>query len=159
MLATNKQNEKQRKIIKVHENVKISRKKFEEQTKGTPPRKMFAQIWQHRLMMIDLIKKEGFRQKEKGPTKRFSYGLMSRKPQDQEIEKFLPHPISGGMCKTSGRKGGWQRFVALRQKGSGWGLCLNVSWREQTGLTSKSSMISSLWGKPDWPTNENCAFF
>ena len=44
VLATNKQNEKQRKIIKVHENVKISRKKFEEQTKGTPPRKMFAQI-------------------------------------------------------------------------------------------------------------------
>ena len=97
--------------------------------------------------MVNFTKKGGLRQKGKGPTKRFSYGLMSRKPQDQELEKFLFHLNSEGVCKTSGRKGGWQSFVALRQKASGWGLCLNCPWREKRGLISKSTLISSLRGK------------
>jgi len=36
------QNEKERKIHKVHEKMKIFRKKVDEQTNGTVPRKMLA---------------------------------------------------------------------------------------------------------------------
>ena len=49
--------------------------------------------------MINLRKKEGVGQRGKGPTKRFSYDLRSPKPQDQELEKFLPHLIWKGFVK------------------------------------------------------------
>ena len=48
--------------------------------------------------------KKKVKQKEKGPTKRFSYGLRSPKPQDKKIQKFLPHLVSGGIWKTRGEK-------------------------------------------------------
>ena len=45
------QNEKGTKVFKVHEKTKILRKKFDQQTKGTPSRKMFAQTSQCQFMM------------------------------------------------------------------------------------------------------------
>ena len=59
-------------------------------------------------------KKEGVKQKGKGPTKRFSYGLRSPKPQDQEIEKFLPHPISKGFVKRGEEEEADTVFFTLR---------------------------------------------
>ena len=59
-------------------------------------------------------KKEGVRQKGKGPTKRFSYDLKSPKPQDQEIEKFLPHLISKGFVKRGEEEEADTVFFALR---------------------------------------------
>ena len=83
------QNEKQSKVYKVCENHKNFRKKVDEQTKGTPNRKMFAQTRNYSLKMNNLKRKKSLRQKEKEQTKRFSYGLMCLKPQDQKIQKFL----------------------------------------------------------------------
>ena len=54
--------------------------------------------------MNNLERKKSVKQKGKGPTKRFSYGLRSPKPQDKKIQKFLPHPIPGGGWKTGGEK-------------------------------------------------------
>ena len=59
-------------------------------------------------------KKEGVRQKGKGPTKRFSYDLRSPKPQDQEIEKFLPHLLSKGFVKRGEEEEADKVFFALR---------------------------------------------
>ena len=98
------QNEKQRKVIKVHEKLKILRKKFDEQTKGTHPRKMSGQSRKYSFRMNNLEGKRSVREKDKGPTKRFSYGLRSPKPQDKKIQKFLPHLIPGGGWKTRGEK-------------------------------------------------------
>ena len=75
---------------------------------------MFAQVRQYTLMMINLKRKKSVRQKGKGPTKRFSYGLMSPKPLDQEREKFLPHLISRGFVKRGEKKEGDKLFFALR---------------------------------------------
>ena len=139
-------NKNKQQVSEVRKKLKISEISLRIRQKAHPLGKCLLKYDNLELWSI-LLKKGGLRQKGKGPTKRFSYGLMSRNPQDQELEKFLFHLNSEGVCKTSGRKGGWQSFVALRQKESGWGLCLNWLWREKTGLTSKSTLISSLRGK------------
>ena len=84
------QYEKQSKIFKVYEKSKIFRKKFDEQTNGTNPRKMFARVYQSSFMKVNLKREKSLNQKAKGPTKRFSYDHESLKPLDQELEKFLP---------------------------------------------------------------------
>ena len=83
------QNEKQRKIFAAHEKMKIFRKKVDQQTKGTHPRKMFAQTRKYSLKINNLKRQKKVKQEEKGPTKSFSYHLMSLKPPGQEIQKFL----------------------------------------------------------------------
>ena len=54
--------------------------------------------------MSNLKRKKSVKQKEKGPTKRFSYDLMSRKRLGQEIEKFLAHQTSKGFVKQGQKK-------------------------------------------------------
>ena len=67
--------------------------------------------------MINLKNKEDVRQKGRGPTKNFSYGLRSPNPQDQEIKKFLPHLISrGGGVKQGGKRKLIQFFVCSEVK-------------------------------------------
>ena len=84
------QNEKQRKIHRVHEKMKIFRKKVDEQSKGTITRKMFAQTQKYWLKMNNFKRKKSVNQKETGQRKRFSYDHMCLKPRDQKIQKFLP---------------------------------------------------------------------
>ena len=82
------QNEKQRKIFAAHEKMKIFRKKVDQRTKGTPPRKMIAQTRKYSLKMNNLKRKKRVKQEEKGPTKSFSYDLMSLKLPGQEITEI-----------------------------------------------------------------------
>ena len=82
------QNEKQRKIFAAHEKMKKFRKKVDQRTKGTPPRKMIAQTRKYSLKMNNLKRKKRMKQEEKGPTKRFSYDLMSLKLPGQEITEI-----------------------------------------------------------------------
>ena len=98
------QNEKQRQFLEVHEKWKNFAIKFDEQTKGTLPRKMFPQTRKNSWKISKLKRKKSVRQKEKGLTNRFSYSLRTPKPMDKKIQKFLSHPSSGGNCKTSGEK-------------------------------------------------------
>ena len=58
-----------------------------------------------------------------GPRKKFSYDTRSPKPLGQKIQKFLPKPFWEGFVKPRGEKEAASIFSALRQKGSGWGLC------------------------------------
>ena len=90
----NTQNEKQRKLFAGHEKMKNVRKKVDQQTKGTPPRKLFAQTRKYSLEINTLKRQKKVKQEEKGPTKTFSYHLMSLKPPGQEIQKFLSEPTS-----------------------------------------------------------------
>ena len=83
------QNEKQRKIFAAHKKMKIFRKKVDQQTKGTHPRKMFAQTRKYSLTINNLKRQKKVKQEEKGPTKSFSHHLMSLKTPGQEIQKFL----------------------------------------------------------------------
>ena len=101
------QNEKQSKVYKVHGNLKIFRKKVDEQTKGTPPRKMFAQAQKYSLKMNNFKRKKSVKQEEKGPTKRFSYGPMCLKPPGKEIQKFLPQVVSPSPWRTGAEKRSW----------------------------------------------------
>ena len=98
------QNENERQFLKVHEKLKTFTIKFDEQTKGTPPRKMFPQTRKNSWKISNLKRKKSVRKKRKGLTNRFSYSLRSPKPMDKKIQKFLSHPSSGGNCKTSGEK-------------------------------------------------------
>ena len=116
VLGTNIQNEKQSTFFKLYENINILRKKFDQHTKGTN--------WRKTLPKSDTInswwslwkRKKSVRHKANGPTNRFSYDHRTVKPQNQEIQKFLPHLISRGECKTSGEKKSWKSLVAL----NGW---------------------------------------
>ena len=62
------------------------------------------------------------RQRDTGPRKNFSYDTRSPKPQDQKIQKFLPKPFCEGFVKPRAEKEAASILLALRQKGSGWGL-------------------------------------
>ena len=121
------QNEKQTKLFKDHENLIFFRKKVDQQTKGTHPRKMFAQSRKYSVKMNNLKRKKSVKQEEKAPTKRFSYCLRGQKPQDQKIQKFLPHLISVGGVSNKKRKKSCCSFLALRSKVSGLGLCFVVA--------------------------------
>ena len=133
-------------------------KLFDEQTKGTHSRKMFAQIWQSAFMMFNLEKKKSVKQEEKGPTKRFSYDLRGRKRLDQEIEKEISFLTSRGILKRAQKKEGHQLFFALGCKESGCGLGLSCTQWEKQGLFANSSLISSLQEKQVLPTNEKKVF-
>ena len=65
-------------------------------------------------MMVNLKKRCETERERSGPTKRFSYDLRSPKPQDQEIEKFLPHLISKGFVKRGEEEEADTVFFALR---------------------------------------------
>ena len=90
------------------------KKKFDEQTKGTHLRKMFAQMQQYTLRMIDSERKKSVQHKAKGPTQRFSYELMTQNPLVQEIQKFLPHLFYQRFVKKKEKKEAAQVFSALR---------------------------------------------
>ena len=85
--------------------------------------------------------KKSVEQKGKTQAKRFPYDLRCPKPRDQKIEKFLPQLISSGVCRTSGEKKSWKRFLTPRHKRSGWGLCLNLVCWGRRSLLSKSALI------------------
>ena len=87
---------------------------FDQQTKGTHSRKMFAQVQNYTLRMIISERKKSVQHKAKGPTKRFSYDLMTHPPLDQEIQKFLPHLLSKGFVKKGREKEAVKVFPALR---------------------------------------------
>ena len=69
--------------------MKIFRKKVDQQTKGTPPRKMFAQTRKYSLKINNLKRQKKVKQEEKGSTESFSLDIISLKPPGQEIQKFL----------------------------------------------------------------------
>ena len=103
------------------------------------------------------------KQEEKRPTKRFSYDHTSPKPQDQELEKFLPHPISGGGCKTSGEKRNWSTFFRRRSSGSESRFVFRSYLKRKMGFDIKIyfDKVSTRQNKiiPIKPTNENKLFF
>ena len=85
-------NENEKQFLKVHEKLKKFTIKFDEQTKGTPPRKMFPQTRKNSWKISNLKRKKSVTKKEKGLTNRFSFGLRSPKPMDKKIQKFLCSP-------------------------------------------------------------------
>ena len=108
------QNERQTKIFKLCEKLKTLTKKFDQQTKGTHLRKMFAQMQQYTLRMINSERKKSVQHKAKGPTKSFSYELMTLNSLDQEIQKFLPHLFSQRFLKKREKKEAAQVYFTLR---------------------------------------------
>ena len=104
-------------------------------------------------------RKKIVRQKGKGPAKSFSYGPRSPKPRDQKLEKFLPHLISRGDCKTSGEKRRWKRFRALRSKRSGWGLRLNLGGLKRLWFILQIDFDELCTKQTLKPTNENHGTF
>ena len=69
--------------------------------------------------------------KAKGPTNNFSYHLMTLKPLNQELEKFLAYLISRGFVKRGKKKEAHELYSALREKRSGCSLRLNCAWWEK----------------------------
>ena len=57
--------------------------------------------------------KKSLKQKAKGLIRRFSYDHGGLKPQEKELEKFLPHLISEGFVKRAQKKEGDTLFFAL----------------------------------------------
>ena len=104
------QNEKQSKIFKVHEKLKLFRKKIYQQTNGTNPRKMFARVCQSSFVKVNLKREKRLNEKAKGPTKSFSYDHGSLKPLDQKIQKFLPLVIFFAPGLHRGKKAGDELF-------------------------------------------------
>ena len=151
------QNEKQTKIFKVHEKLKILRKKFDQQTKGTPWRKMFPQTWQYQLRMTSWKQKK-IRETERKRSNEKLF-IWCPKPLDQKLEKFLPHLISRGDCKTSGEKRRWKRFRALRSKRSGWGLRLNLGGLKRLWFILESHFDELCTKQNLKHTNENLDTF
>ena len=131
----------------------FSQNQFDQQTKGTPSRKIPAQPRKYWSRMNNFRKKEVAKQKAKGPTKRFSYDLGSPQLLDKKIEKFLPRLISGRVPKRGEEKEGVAVIFALRYKESGFGLCLNLMGCSKQGLKPKSTQISSFRGKA-WKTHK-----
>ena len=64
--------------------------------------------------MNNFKRKERVKQKDKGPTKKFSSGLKTPKPQDQKIQKFLPHLVSDRFVKTREEEEADSLYFALR---------------------------------------------
>ena len=77
--------------------------------------------------MKNFKQKKSLKHKGKGLTQRFSYDIMTPKPLDQEIQKFLRELVSRGVCETSAEKKLKEFCFALRGKKSGWGLCKRLA--------------------------------
>ena len=75
---------------------------------------MFAQAQKYALIKINSERKKSVQHKAKGPTKRFSYELITPNPLDQEIQKFLPHLFYQWFVKKMGKKEAAQVYSALR---------------------------------------------
>ena len=95
-------------------------------------------------MMLHVEKKKSVKQKEKGPTKRFSFDLMGHKRLDQEIKKEISDLTSRWPSFFCARFRIHQLVFALRNKESGSGLCLKLYLLRKQGLllrfTSKRSL-------------------
>ena len=98
------QNEKQTKIFKVHEKLKSFRKNLINRQKAHPEGKCLLKPDNNNSWWAIFEEKKSVKQKGKGPTKRFPYGLRSPKTRDQKLEKFLSHLISSGIVKRAGKK-------------------------------------------------------
>ena len=63
------QNENERQFLKVHEKLKKFTTKFDEQTKGTPPRKMFPQTRKKSWKISNLKRKKKCEEERERPNK------------------------------------------------------------------------------------------
>ena len=108
--------------------------------------------------MNNLKRKKSVKQEEKAPTKRFSYCLRGQKPQDQKIQKFLPHLISVGGVSNKKRKKKLLQFCCSEVKGKWLGLVFRCC------LKRKREFVFEIWLdkvstrqnriNPPKPTNE-----
>ena len=92
------QNAKETKLFKVHEKLKIFTKKFDQQTKGTLPRKMFAQTSQYRLRMITFQREKKCETERKQSNKMvFVWSYGSTTPGSRVKEISFPPDFQQGL--------------------------------------------------------------
>ena len=92
------QNDKETKVFKLHEKIKILRKNFDEQTKGTPSRKMITQTSQYRLRLTTFQNEKKRETESKQPNKQvFIYFQGSKTPGSRDREISFPPDFQGGL--------------------------------------------------------------
>ena len=119
--------------------MKNFRKKVDEQTNGTVPRKMLAQTQKYWLKVSNFKRKKSVKQVETGQRKRFSYGFMCLKPQDQKIQKFLPQLIFSAPGLHRGKTTGDELFRRKPEQPT------NEKTKISTGNFLACLKVSSKW--------------